>query len=192
MSDAPQFRDGPYSTHVPQTVTPTAGGLSARFIARLIDFVLLAIVNAVVVGVVLVGAVLGESGGMVMGADASSIVASAVGAVVGALLSLAYFAVLESGGRQTAGKWLMKLRVVDAAAGAPSVEQAIRRNIWVAFGVAGVVPIIGGIVGGLAQLAAMVLIAIGINDGKSGGRGWHDRFAGNTLVVVAASKPESS
>jgi hypothetical protein len=82
---------------------------------------------------------------------------------------------------------VMKLRVIDGKGdgNAPSVEQAIRRNIWVAFGIAGVVPIIGGLIGSLAQLGAVVMVAVGIADGKSGGRGWHDRFAGGTLVVAA-------
>jgi uncharacterized RDD family membrane protein YckC len=181
MTDAP--RDSLSSEGSP-AVTPPAGGLGVRAVARLIDFVLLAVVNAVIVGVVLVGAILGESGGMMMGAGASGILASAVGAVCGAAINLGYFAALESGGRQTVGKKMMKLRVVGPDGNAPTIEQAIRRNIWVACGIAGVVPIIGGLIGSLAQLAAVVMIAIGIADGKSGGRAWHDRFAGNTLVVA--------
>lgn len=186
MTDAPQHPGEDLSTEGPRTVTPTAAGLGVRAVARLVDFVILAVVNAVVVGALLVGAVLGQSGGMVMGSGASSIVAGAVGALLGALINLAYFAALESGGRQTIGKTVMKLRVIDEAGNAPSVEQAIRRNIWVAFGIVGVVPIIGGLIGGLAQLGAVIMIAVGITDSKSRGRGWHDRFAGGTLVVASS------
>jgi uncharacterized RDD family membrane protein YckC len=173
---------------------PTAGPVPAatlgvRAVARLIDFVLLAIVNAVVVGIVVVGAILGQSGGLVMGSGASGLVASAIGAVLGAAINLAYFAGLESRDGQTIGKMVMKLRTVDASGRVPSIETAIRRNIWVAFGVVGVVPVIGGLIGSLAQLAAVVTIAIGIADAKSGGRGWHDRFAGGTLVVPADAAP---
>lgn len=184
MTDAPQNYGDPFYSGGAEPVAPRAAGLGVRALARLIDFVVLAVTNAVLVGVIVVGAVLGKSGGMVPGAGASSILAGMVGALVGALINLAYFGAFESGGRQTIGKMVMKLRVIDAAGRAPSVEQAIRRNIWVAFGIAGVVPIIGGLIGSLAQLAAAVLIAVGVCDAKSGGRGWHDRFAGETVVVA--------
>jgi uncharacterized RDD family membrane protein YckC len=186
MTDLPDHSTAPSST--PPT-SLAAATLGVRALARLIDFVLLAVVNAVVVGVVVVGALLGQSGGMVMGAGGSGLVASAIGAVLGAAINLAYFAGLESRSGQTIGKMVLKLRTEDAAGRVPSMEAAIRRNIWVAFGVAGIVPIIGGLVGSLAQLAAVVTIAIGIADAKSGGRGWHDRFAGGTLVVPVVDAP---
>lgn len=189
MTDAPDQYGRHQASDQPRAVAPTGAGLGARAVARLIDFVILGVVNAVLVGVVLVGAILGQSGGMVMGAGASGLLASAVGAVLGAAINLAYFAGLESRSGQTVGKIVMRLRVVGESGGVPSLEQAIRRNIWVAFGIAGVVPIIGGLVGSLAQLAAVVVIAVGIADGKSGGRGWHDRFAGGTLVVASGRRP---
>jgi uncharacterized RDD family membrane protein YckC len=181
MTDAPD-----HSVHrAPDAApTPTAATLGVRALARLVDFVLLAVVNAVVVGIVVVGALFGQSGGVLLGVGGSGIVAGAVGALLGAAINLAYFALLESRDGQTLGKRLFKLRVVDAAGRTPSLEQAVRRNIWVAFGVAGVVPIIGGLVGSLAQLVAVIMIAVGISDARAGGRGWHDRFAGGTLVVA--------
>lgn len=136
-------------------------GLGVRAVARLIDFVLLAIVNAVVL------VVLGD----------------ALGTALGAAITLAYFAVLESTSGQTLGKMLMKLRTVGPIGGTPSLDQAVRRNIWVALGVVGVVPLVGGLISGAAQLAAAIMIAVGIADSSGGGRGWHDRFAGGTLVV---------
>lgn len=179
MTETPE----PTGTETTQSA-PVAASLGVRAAARLIDFVLLAIVNVVIVSVIVVGAVLGQSGGFA-GTGASSIVAGAVSAVLGAAVNLGYFAFLESRGGQTVGKMVMKLRVIDASGGTPSLEQAVRRNIWVAFGVAGVVPIIGGLIGSLAQLAAVITIAIGISDAQRGGRGWHDRFAGDTLVIGA-------
>ena len=164
--------------------SPTAASVGVRAVARLIDFVLLGIVNAIVVNAIVVGALLGQSGGMFLATGASSIVAGAISAVLGAAINLAYFGLLESRGGQTLGKMIMKLRVVDAAGQTPSLEQALRRNIWVACGIAGVVPFVGGLIGSLAQLAAVITIAIGIADDKNGGRGWHDRFAGDTLVVA--------
>lgn len=151
---------------------PTAG-IGPRALARLIDFVLLAVVNAVLVGFLLVGALLGLSGGFVSG----------IGAVVGAVVNLAYFAGLESRLGQTIGKMVLKLRVTGPSRDLPTFEEAVRRNIWVAFSAAGIVPVIGGLVGSLAQLAAVVLIAIALADGK-GRAAWHDRFAGGTRVVA--------
>lgn len=161
----------------------TSARLGARAVARLIDFVLLGIFGSIVVGVIVVGTLLGQSGGMFLATGASSVVAGAVSAVLTAAINLAYFGLLESRSGQTIGKMIMKLRVVDATGATPSLEQALRRNIWVAFGIAGIVPIIGSLVGSLAQLAAVITIAIGIADDKRDGRGWHDRFAGDTLVV---------
>jgi len=169
----------------PPPVAPAAASLGVRAVARLIDFVLLGIANFIVIGVIVLGMVLGQSGGVFLTSGASSILAGVVSTVLGAAINLGYFALLESRNGQTVGKMIMKLRVVDASAGTPSLEQALRRNIWVGFGIAGVVPIIGGLIGSLAQLAAVVTIAIGIADDKRGGRGWHDRFAGDTLVVSA-------
>lgn len=188
MTEAPQHSDDPVWQQPAQQVAPTAAGLGPRALARLVDFVVLAVVNAVVVGVVIVGALFGKSGGMVMGSGASGIVAGAVGALLGAVINLGYFAALESGNRQTIGKKVLKLRVLDATGNGATVEQAIRRNIWVAFGIAGVVPIIGGVIGSLAQLVAVILIAVGINDAKNRGRGWHDQFAGGTVVVAETAR----
>jgi uncharacterized RDD family membrane protein YckC len=162
---------------------PTAG-LGPRTLARLIDFVLLAVVNAIVVGVLVVGTLLGRSGGLVMGAGASGALASALAAVLSASLNLAYFAGLESRLGQTLGKRALKLRVVGPTGGLPTLEEAVRRNVWVAFGIAGVVPVVGGLLGSLAQLAAVVLIAITLTD-ETRGPAWHDRFAGGTAVLGA-------
>jgi uncharacterized RDD family membrane protein YckC len=183
MTDVPDYSTVPGQAPRSGPTGPAAASVGIRFVARLVDFVILGVVNAVLVGALLVGAILGESGGMFMGAGASGLLASAIGAVLGAVINLAYFAVLESRRGQTVGKMVTKLRVVDDAGRNPTLEQAIRRNIWVACGIAGIVPIIGGLVGSLAQLVAVITIAVGISDGKSGGRGWHDRFAGGTLVV---------
>jgi uncharacterized RDD family membrane protein YckC len=76
--------------------TGPAAGLWPRAGARLIDFVLLAVVNAVVVGVLVVGSLFGRSGGMLFGTGVSSVGASAIGALLGAGINLAYFAVLAS------------------------------------------------------------------------------------------------
>lgn len=159
-----------------------SGELLERFAARLIDGVLLAVVNGVVIGAIVVGLVLGESGGFY--GTGSSYVAAAVSSVLSAALYLGYFAFLESSRGQTVGKMVLKLRTVDEHGGPVTLEQAVRRNAWSAIGVLGVVPFLG-FLGGLAGLVAVVMIAVTINQDPVARRGWHDRFAGGTRVVKA-------
>jgi uncharacterized RDD family membrane protein YckC len=176
-------------TPPPGTGQPPAGPLPGarpgelldRFLARLVDGLLLAVVDGIVVTGIVVGAIMGGSGGFPYGA--SGYAAAAVSSVLSAALHLAYFGWLESAGGQSIGKAVMRLRVLGPQGGNPTLEQALRRNCWVAFGVLGVVPVVGGLVGGLATLAAVILIVIGISTDKVGRRGWHDRFAGGTRVV---------
>ncbi len=56
------------------------------------------------------------------------------------------------------------------------MEQAVRRNIWYAFGI---IPFVGG----LAELASVILIAIGINGDPVNRQHWFDTFAGGTKVI---------
>ena len=63
------------------------------------------------------------------------------------------------------------------------MDEALRRNAWVALGILGVIPLVGTFLSGLAQLAAMILIAVGISGDTVGRRGWHDTFAGGTQVI---------
>lgn len=156
------------------------GQLLDRFLARLIDGVLLAIVNGIVVTAIVVGALMGQSGGFY---GASTFAASAVAAVLSTVIYLGYFAYLESARGQTVGKMVMRLRTLGPGGGHPTLEQALRRNIWMGAGILGVVPVVGGLVGSLAELAAIITIAIGINNDPVGRQAWHDRFAGGTHVV---------
>lgn len=156
------------------------GELLDRFLARFIDFVLLAVVNGIIVAAIIIGVVMGESGGFYgTGSVASDIVA----AVVSTAIYLAYFGYLESSRGQTVGKMVMKLRTVGPSGGNPTMEEALRRNIWVGFGILGVVPVVGAAVGALAQLAAVIMIALGINKDTVSRQAWHDNFAGGTRVV---------
>jgi uncharacterized RDD family membrane protein YckC len=146
------------------------GNLLDRFLARLIDGLIIGVI-AVIINVIL-GAI-----------SDSWILVGIVSSVVTAALYLGYFAYLESNRGQTIGKQVMKLRTFgpDGAAN-PTMEQAIRRNIWVAFGIAGVVPVIGALIGGLAELAAVILIAVNINSDPRR-QHWFDKFAGGTQVM---------
>ena len=100
------------------------------------------------------------------------------------MISLGYFAFFESSRGATIGKQLMKLKVVGPdGASNPTMEQAVRRNIFLAFGLASIVPFVGSIIGGLGQLVAVIMIAVGINSDTVGRQAWHDKFAGGTRVL---------
>jgi uncharacterized RDD family membrane protein YckC len=171
----------------PAGATPVGarpGELLDRFLARLIDGILIAIVNAVVVGAIVVGAILGESGGYGFGTG-GDFAANAISAILSTALYLGYFAYLESSRGQTVGKMIMKLRTVGPDGGNPTVEQALRRNIWAGLSILGIVPLLG-ILGGLLQLVAVIMIAVGINKDTANRQGWHDHFAGETRVLKVA------
>jgi len=172
---------GPGQPIAGPTATTRPGELLDRFLARLIDGILLAVVNGIIVTGLVVGAVMGDSGGIYM--SDSSYAAAAVSSILTAAIYLAYFGFLDSTRGQTVGKMVMKLRVLGPHGGNPTLEESLRRNCWLAFGVLGVVPVVGGLVGALATLAAVIMIAIGINSDTVGRQAWHDRFAGGTQVV---------
>jgi uncharacterized RDD family membrane protein YckC len=153
-----------------------------RFLARLVDFVLLFVVNMVLVSVVIVGAVMGSSAGAFGVGEGAGYAASAVMSILTAALYLGYFAVMESRTGRTLGKMALKLETRGPGGGKPSLEEALKRNAFTALGVLGIVPLIGGVVGGLASLAAVIAIAVTINSSATR-QGWHDTFAGGTSVV---------
>jgi uncharacterized RDD family membrane protein YckC len=156
------------------------GELLDRFLARLIDYVLLFVVNIIVVAVVVVGAILGSSGGVMGYGD--DFLANAIAAVLSALIYLGYFAFMESSQGKTLGKMVMKLRVESESGGKPSFEQAVKRNIWMALPLLGIVPLIGGLIGALGQLVAVILIAVGINSDTLRRQPWTDKFARTQVI----------
>lgn len=147
------------------------GNLLDRFLARFIDGILIGIV-AVIINIVL--AIVSDS----------FLLTGVISSIVTAVIYLGYFAYLESTKGQTIGKQVMKLKVVGPdGVNVPTMEQAVRRNIWTAFGIAGVIPILGALLGGLAELAAVILIAVGINGDPVNRQHWFDKFAGGTKVL---------
>ena len=146
------------------------GSLLDRFLARLIDGILIGVIIFIVNLV------------LAMVSD-SWILTSLVSAVITAALYLGYFAYLESNRGQTLGKQVMKLKTFGPdGTSNPTMEQAIRRNIWTALGIAGIIPIVGPLIGALAQLAAVILIAVNINSDPRR-QHWFDKFAGGTQVL---------
>lgn len=160
-------------------VGPRPGELLDRFLARLIDNILLVVVTLIIV-VPLLFTMLGlNGGGFGMG---GGFAAGAVSAVVSTVIYLGYFGFMESSRGQTVGKMLMKLHVQGANGGKPTFEQAVKRNIWMGLPLLGVVPILGGLIGSLLQLVAVIMIAVGINNDPARRQPWTDKFADTQVI----------
>ncbi len=157
---------------------PRPAELVERFLARLIDFVILGIVYGIILGIV---------GGVIISGYRTGSEVYFYYLIVGVLSSLiylAYFAYMESSRGQTVGKIVLKLKTFGPdGVSNPTMEQAIRRNIWTAFGLLAIVPFVGWWLGGLAQFAAMIFIAVGINGDTMKRQHWFDNFAGGTQVM---------
>lgn len=163
----------------------TPADLWPRFAARLLDYILLAIVNIFVVGFIVVGMLAGTSDGSLTAFgmnNGTSWAATAVSQVLSAAIALGYFTIMESKRGQTVGKMVLGLETRGPDGGRPTVEQALKRNAFTAIGVLGVIPYLG-FVSGLLSLAAVIMIAVTISNNAATRRGWHDDFAGGTMVV---------
>jgi uncharacterized RDD family membrane protein YckC len=95
--------------------------------------------------------------------------------IITAAVSVGYFAFMESNMGQTVGKMAMSLRTEGPGGAKPTMAEAVKRNAWYALSI---VPFLGG----LLQLAAVIYIAVTINNSPSR-IGAHDTFAGGTRVV---------
>jgi uncharacterized RDD family membrane protein YckC len=170
---------GPMGGPPPTPGVPRPGELLDRFLARLIDSVLLAIVFGVVQAIF--------TGIFISGITTSVgeyLLAWIFIAIITVAASIAYFAFLESNQGATLGKQLLKLKVVGPdGVSNPTMEQAVRRNAFYGIQLAFIVPIIGWIVGWLGYVLAVIMIAVGINNDTVARQGWHDKFAGGTRVM---------
>lgn len=88
---------------------------------------------------------------------------------------LAYFALFDAQAGATPGKRLMGLRVVGPHGGLPTLNQALRREI---FTIVGAVPFIGGLLALVAWI--WILVSIRSNPWR---QGKHDLLAGGTRVI---------
>ncbi len=151
-----------------------AADLGPRALARLIDGVLLWVVFMVIIVPIVVVALF--SGSFGFGAAFGSFSTGGfVAGFVWAAIVVGYFALMESSRGQTVGKMVMKLKTQGPDGENPSLEMAIKRNLWLALGI---IPIIGG----LAELGAVIYIAVTISQSPTH-TGWHDIFAGGTRVI---------
>jgi uncharacterized RDD family membrane protein YckC len=158
------------------------GGLGARFLARLIDGILVGIV-ATIPTAILVAAFDISNGGVGFG---GSYAYAAISGVISALFNLGYFGYLESTRGQTVGKMALKLHVQTMSGGLPTFEQAVKRNIWLALPILGVVPVVGSLVGSLGELVAVIMIVVGISSDGVTRRPWTDKYA-ETRVLKRSS-----
>jgi uncharacterized RDD family membrane protein YckC len=139
------------------------GNLLDRFLARLIDGIIVGVVIAIL--------------NFILQAGMSYWTATFISGVIGAVLVTGYFVYFESERGQTVGKQVMKLKTVGPDGQSnPTVNEALKRNIWNAFQI---VPCLGP----LAALASVILIAIGINGDPVNRQHWFDKFAGGTRVL---------
>ena len=153
------------------------GTLLDRFLAKLVDAIILGVTYGIIVGIV---------GGVFISGYRTGAEVYFYYLIIGVLSTIVYvgyFAYMESSRGQTLGKMVMKLKVFGPdGASNPTLEQAVRRNIYLGFGLLAIIPFVGWFVGWIAQVAAIILILIGIN-GDPRRQHWFDKFAGGTTVV---------
>jgi uncharacterized RDD family membrane protein YckC len=130
-------------------------GIGRRFVARVVDFVILAVLG-LVLGVAL------DFGFAWL--------------VIQAVMVFAYFVLLDVFAGTTPGKLVMGLRVTGPDGGRPTMREALVRE---AFTLLGAIPFAGPVL----ALAAWVVIAVTINSSPTN-RGKHDELAGGTRVVL--------
>lgn len=159
---------------------PRPGSVLDRFLARLIDGILIGVINAIIVSILLVG-IIGLNGANSFGYG-GSYAAGIVSAVIGVLLNLGYFVFMESSQGKTLGKMAMKLHVEGASGGNPTMEESLRRNWWLALPLLAVIPFVGGLIGGLIELVVVIMIAVQISNDPEGRPSLSDRLA-NTRVI---------
>ncbi|MPV49753.1 hypothetical protein GCG21_06980 [Pseudactinotalea sp. HY160] len=181
---------GQFPQAAPPPPQPTGPGrpgeLMPRFLARLVDGILLGIVYGILYAIIMAMLVPNTFDAILSGQSVAGriLLANAILAVLGAVIMLGYYAFLESSRGQTVGKMITKLRVHGPTSEKPTMSEAVKRNIWMAAGIAGIIPVVGSALGGIASLVAVIMIAVGINADTVGRQAWHDKFAGGTRVVT--------
>jgi uncharacterized RDD family membrane protein YckC len=156
-----QPQPGPYgepSSHPPPSGGQEPGGLGLRFVARLID--------GVIVGVV----------AFVLALAIDSVTNVWITGLFSGLLTFIYFVAFETTQGWTPGKKLLGLSVHGpGGAPKPDIQQSAIRNSWTLLNI---VPFVGG----LLSLVAVIVIAVTINSSPTK-QGKHDELAGGTQVV---------
>lgn len=162
----------------PGGAAATGAGQSAdvgvRLGARVIDSILLFIVNAIISAVLIFGVVFSDMSGGNGFANFGFNIGSFIASIVFLAITFGYYVLLETSRGATVGKMLLNLEVRNRSGAYPTPEQSLRRNAFYALSI---IPFLGG----LLQLAAVIYIAVTISQDPNN-RGWHDEFA-DTMVV---------
>ncbi len=146
----------------------------ARLGARVIDSLLVAVVTVLLA--LLLFRVLFDVDTEASLLPSESSLAGTASSVLTVLISIGYAAWFESVRGQTIGKMALGIAVRGPGPAArPPIDVAVKRNLWMALSI---IPEVGP----LAQLVAMIAIAVTINVNRNGA-GWHDSWAGGTRVV---------
>jgi uncharacterized RDD family membrane protein YckC len=156
-----QPQPGPYGEpggYQPPSGGQAPGGLGLRFVARLID--------GVIVGIV----------AFVLAFAIDAVTNVWITGLFSGLLTFIYFVAFETTQGWTPGKKLLGLSVHGpGGAPKPDIQQSAIRNSWTLLNI---VPFVGG----LLTLVAVIVIAVTIN-GSPTKQGKHDELAGGTQVV---------
>lgn len=196
MTPAPPGPGGPTVGWAPPTQTPEvpgAPGLAfadtvSRFVAYIVDAILIGIVGSIIAGVLGFGRTTISQGGT----NVNFTVSDAAFSVPFAIVGLVYFVFFWTGGRRaTIGQRIFNMQVGNAFDGRGlTLEQAVRR--WLGYGTfLGLFALIPGVYG-IASLAELIwVIVLLITTATSPTKqGLHDRFA-NTAVVRPAGQGSS-
>jgi uncharacterized RDD family membrane protein YckC len=142
---------------------------------------MLFVVSYVIVSLIIVGQFMDAGAGLLgIGQDGSY--AGVVTPILVAAIYWGYFAVLESRTGWTLGKMLVGVQVRGPGGARPTVRAALTRNAFTAVGLLGLIPVVGGVLSGMAFLVGVAAIAVTIA-GSGTRQGWHDLAAGGTRVV---------
>ncbi|MEV6773669.1 RDD family protein [Nocardia sp. NPDC051030] len=150
---------GGYGQFAGTSIGVTAAGIGPRAVARFIDWIIAAIVGAILFWVLDIAGVPGW-----------------VSVLPGAAFGFLYFVFFEVITGSTPGKKFLGLHVVGSAgAGKPSIVESAKRNAYMLLTL---IPWIGGILWFFAAIGIAVTVSA-----SSTKQGWHDTFAGGTRVV---------
>src|SRR3954466_154722 len=161
-----------------------------RVVAYVIDGLVLVILNiavGIILGIIGIAVITGTGGNI-----STNWIGSLIYALVGLVVSGAYFVYLWTNQRATVGMKVLNLQIGNAPEGATlTTEQAIRR--WLALGaifsiaqVLNPLPLVGFVIG-LAALAWIIFLLYTTATSPTK-QGWHDKFA-NTMIVKAVGGP---
>ena len=179
--DGAAWQGGPQAVPAAESAGGLAGtasniaGSGARIVARLIDIVLAIIVSLICAAVI--------GGGQATTFSTEYSFRAAIAGLIGGLLYIAYELYMTSNGGQTVGKKVMSTKIVPEAGGEVDITIAATRfSPYIASVVAGILPIIGPLVGFVVFLVGLASFVMIFTDSRN--QAVWDKLA-KTLVVKA-------